>query len=90
KKDFDDYKASSDEKLRDFETNYRNGQADALPVLGDPPKIAEAQKIPENLSRYVTFLHPWMDEILNQIVLMIMFFILFITTLIVLRLKDTG
>ncbi len=90
KKDFDDYKTSSDEKLRDFETNYRNGQAEGLPVLGDPPKIAEAQKMPENLSRYVTFLHPWMDEILNQIVLMIMFFILFTTTLIVLRLKDTG
>jgi hypothetical protein len=68
----------------------QNGQANDLPNLGEPPKIAEAEKIPENLSRYVTFLHPWMDEILNQIVLMIMFFILFMTTLIVLRLKDIG
>ncbi|MBA2735274.1 MAG: hypothetical protein H0U50_00660, partial [Pyrinomonadaceae bacterium] len=90
KKDLDEYKTSSEEKLNDFETNLRNGQSDALPNLGEPPKIAEAEKVPENLSRYVTFLHPWMDEILNQIVLMIMFFILFITTLIILRLKDTG
>ena len=90
KKDLDEYKTSSEEKLKDFETNLQNGQTNDLPNLGEPPKIAEAEKIPENLSRYVTFLHPWMDEILNQIVLMIMFFILFMTTLIVLRLKDIG
>ena len=41
-------------------------------------------------SSYVSFLHPWMNEIVNQIVLMIMFFMLLITTLIVLRLQDTG
>ncbi|HEY0658807.1 MAG TPA: hypothetical protein VGD05_10045, partial [Pyrinomonadaceae bacterium] len=88
--DLEEYKTSSEEKLKDFEANWRNGQADDLPTLSDPPKIAAAEKIPENLSRYVTFLHPWMHEILNQIVLMIMFFILFITTLIVLRLKDIS
>jgi ABC-type multidrug transport system ATPase subunit/pSer/pThr/pTyr-binding forkhead associated (FHA) protein len=90
KNDLEEYKTSSEEKLKDFEANWRNGQADDLPTLSDPPKIAAAEKIPENLSRYVTFLHPWMHEILNQIVLMIMFFILFITTLIVLRLKDIS
>jgi hypothetical protein len=46
--------------------------------------------VPENLSGYVNFLRPWMNEILNQIVLMLMFFMLVIATLIVLRLQDIG
>jgi ABC transport system ATP-binding/permease protein len=59
-----------------------------LPNIGDPPKPADAMKIPTDLSGYVSFLHPWMHEILNQIVLMIMFFGLVLLILIVLRFKD--
>ena len=88
KLDSDDYKKSSEEKLQQFEADLRNGQNPSAPKLDDPPKIAEAQKLPQNLSNYVTFLHPWMHEILNQIVLMLMFFILVAATLIVLRLQD--
>jgi hypothetical protein len=33
-------------------------------------------------------MHPWMNEIVNQIVLMLMFGLLVIVTLIVLRLQD--
>jgi ABC transport system ATP-binding/permease protein len=58
------------------------------PNIGDPPKPADAMKIPADLSGYVSFLHPWMHEILNQIVLMIMFFGLVLSILFVLRFKD--
>ncbi|HEV8592466.1 MAG TPA: FHA domain-containing protein [Pyrinomonadaceae bacterium] len=51
-------------------------------------EIKGAAKLPENLSNYVTFLHPWMNEVLNQVVLMLMFGILMALSLIVLRLKD--
>ena len=90
KKDLEEYKASSEEKLKNLETDARNGQILTAPTLDEPPKIAEARKIPENLSGYVTFLHPWMDEVLNQLVLMLMFLMLFVSTLIVLRLKDSN
>ena len=60
------------------------------PKLGELPTIKEVVRIPENLSGYISFLHPWMNEILNQIVLMLMFFILVLSTLIVMRLQDTG
>jgi hypothetical protein len=60
------------------------------PEIKPAPQIRDAVKVPENLSRYVNFLHPWMHEILNQIVLMLMFFMLVIATLIVLRLQDIG
>ena len=52
------------------------------------PEIPPVTKIPDNLSPYVTFMHPWMNEIVNQIVLMLMFGLLVIVTLIVLRLQD--
>lgn len=52
------------------------------------PELGSVKKIPEDLSGYVTFLHPWMNEVVNQIVLMLMFGLLVITTLVVLRLQD--
>jgi fatty acid desaturase len=56
----------------------------------EPPAIPAAKKIPHDLSHYITFLHPWMNEVLNQIVLMLMFGMMVIVTLIVLRLQDVG
>ena len=90
KRDLDEYKKDSEEKLREFERDVRGGRAGSAPKLDDPPKIGDAEKLPENLSNYVTFLHPWMHEIVNQIVLMLMFFILVVATLIVLRTQDIG
>lgn len=72
---------------KDAEEKARIGQA---PDLTNLPSIKEAKPIPENLSPYVTFLHPWMHEILNQFVLMVMFYMLLIVTLIILRLQDIG
>jgi ABC transport system ATP-binding/permease protein len=90
KSDLEEYKNETQEKLNDFERDLKSGKNAAAPMLDDPPKIGDAKKIPENLSRYITFLHPWMNEILNQAVLMLMFFMLVIFTLIVLRLQDIG
>lgn len=56
--------------------------------LSERLKVPEIKRLPNDLSKYVTFMHPWMNEILNQVVLMLMFGILMIMTLIVLRLKD--
>lgn len=88
KNDLNDYQKDSEAKLQQFEIDMRNGQTASAPKLDAPPRITEAQKIPQNLSSYISFLHPWMHEILNQIVLMLMFFILVVATLIVLRLQD--
>ncbi len=90
KNDLNEYKEDADKKLDDFEKDLSKGKNVSAPQLDDPPKIADAKKIPENLSGYVSFLHPWMHEIVNQFVLMLMFFMLVIATLIVLRLQDTA
>ena len=58
------------------------------PSMADELVVPEMKKVPTDLSGYVTFLHPWMNEILNQFVLMVMFWMLAFCTLIVLKLKD--
>jgi len=58
------------------------------PSIADQLVVPEIKKVPDDLSHYVTFLHPWMNEILNQFILVLMFWILTVCTLIVLRLKD--
>ncbi len=90
KRDLNNYKRESETKLNDFESDLKMGKNVSAPKLDDPPKIRDAVKIPEDLSGYVNFLHPWMNEILNQMVLMLMFFMLVLATLIVLRLQDIG
>ncbi len=90
KNDLDIYQKDSDKKLTDFKTQLMQGGNPNSPKLDEPPAIADAVKVPKDLSSYINFLHPWMNEILNQLVLMIMFWLLVTATLIVLRLRDIG
>ncbi len=90
KSELDDYKNGSEKKLDDFKADLSSGGNPNAPKLGEPPTISDTVKIPKNLSNYVNFLHPWMNEILNQFVLMLMFWILAAAALIVLRLQDIG
>ncbi len=90
KRDLDDYRKDSEKKLDDFKFALSRGENPAAPPLGEPPTIPAAVKVPPDLSRYVNFLHPWMNGILNQFVLMLMFLMLVIATLIVLRIKDIS
>ncbi len=87
-KDLTDYKNNAEQKMKDYASEARNGEIANLPKLDAPPRIGEAKKIPKNLSGYVSFLHPWMNAVLNQLILMLMFSILVIVTLFVLRLRD--
>jgi len=79
KKDFEDYKRLN-------ESRYQN----EAPAEIDTSEVESMtiKKVPEDLSGYVTFLHPWMNEVLNQFVLVLMFGMLVFATLVVLRLKD--
>ena len=90
KSDLDDYKSSAEKKLNDFKADLSSGGNPDAPKLDEPPAITDAVKVPKDLSGYVNFLHPWMNEILNQFVLMLMFWILVIATLIGLRMQDIG
>lgn len=90
KNDLEDYKEKAQQKIDDFEKDLKAGRNPKKPSLDDPPEIKDAVKIEDNLSSYVNFLHPWMDEVLNQLVLMLMFLMLVIATLIALRSQDIA
>jgi hypothetical protein len=60
------------------------------PEMKPAPTPSKVVDVPKDLSHRVDFLHPWMNEILNQIVLMLMFLMLVVATLIVLRTQDIG
>jgi hypothetical protein len=80
KKDLENFKNISGSNFQPDETGE--------PSMADELAVPEMKKVPENLSGYVTFLHPWMNEVLNQIVLMLMFWMLTFFTLVVLKIRD--
>jgi ABC transport system ATP-binding/permease protein len=80
KKDLENFKTLSG---GDFQPDQTGG-----PSMADDLAVPEMKKIPDDLGGYVTFLHPWMNEVLNQFILMLMFWMLAFCTLIVLKLKD--
>ena len=78
----------AEDEFKKYDDQIRSGQNPSTPDPGEPPAIPPARKIPADLSSYITFLNPWMNEILNQLVLMIMLGMLVVATLIILRLQD--
>lgn len=94
KKTAEDNQADFEKKMNDFIAKLKQGDTSATqpeaPKLGDAPTVPEAERIPDDLSNYVDFLHPWGNVLLNPIVLMIMFFGLLIATIITLRSQDIG
>jgi hypothetical protein len=88
----DDARKDLDKFSDDLDDFMRNpvGSRPTEPTLKPVPQIEKAKEVPRDLSRYVDFLHPWMDEVLNQFVLMLMFLMLVVGALIVLRLQDIG
>ena len=89
KKETDVYK----DNMEDYLSNLRSGRSVTEPKQPEiklVPEIKPAVRVPADLSSYISFLHPWMNEILNQVVLMLMFSMLVIATLLVLRLQDIG
>jgi hypothetical protein len=90
RKSIEDYKKDAEAKFREYDEQVRSGMTPAIPHPIEPAAIPPPKTIPEDLSGYIVFLHPWMNEVLNQLVLMLMFGILVIITVIVLRLQDVG
>ncbi len=88
KKNIKDYEKDLEARLRDAEKRAGTGENVQFTGLPERPKTGEPTKVPEDLSGYITFLHPWMQPVLNQFVLIFMFTMLFLWTLIIMKLQD--
>ena len=96
--DIDNYKKHSEDKLKDYEKGMKDYIADMqrgvsgtqppVPKLDKPPEVPAAEKIPEDLSNYINFKHPWGNIIIDPFVLLFMFFGLVIATIIALKSQD--
>lgn len=94
----DKYKADAEKSISNFEKKMEDYQKELAaghaakkpptPKLGPVPEIQPAKKVPDDLSNYVDFLHPWGSATLDLGVLVAMFFTFFIATMIALRSQD--
>lgn len=98
RQDVEDYKKNAERDLKDYEREMkdyvrdlqsgRQGTQPSVPKLKDPPEVKDAEKIPEDLSNYISFLHPWGHALIDPIVLMLMFFALTLATVVTLKAQD--
>ncbi len=94
----DKYKADAEKSIKDFEKKMEDYQKDVAtgqnpkkpttPKLGPVPDIPNAEKIPDDLSGYIDFLHPWGGHIINVAALSAMLFFFCMGTIIALRIQD--
>jgi ABC-type multidrug transport system ATPase subunit len=94
----DKYKTDAEKNIKDFERKMEDYQKDlasgrdtkkpTTPKLGPVPAISEAEKVPDDLSSYVDFRHPWGSHVLDLGILVLMFFTFFIATIVALKAQD--
>ncbi|MDQ6653598.1 MAG: ABC transporter permease, partial [Acidobacteriota bacterium] len=92
------YRSDAEKSSRNFEKEMDQYQKDILnrgspvkptaPKLGPAPEIGEARKIPDNLSNFVDFLHPWGGHLNNLAALLAMLLAFLGATGIALRAQD--
>ncbi|MCU1267905.1 MAG: ABC-type multidrug transport system, ATPase component [Acidobacteria bacterium] len=93
---FDDFDKEMNQYQKDMEKwnmGGRQGQEPKKPpkpTLDPVPPKVEVVPMPDDLSAYVDFLHPWGDKWLNALVLLMMFIGLTGGTIIALRSQDIG
>jgi ABC-type transport system involved in multi-copper enzyme maturation permease subunit len=57
-------------------------------TIGTPPPLPKPREISDDLSTYVSFLHPWGNNVLNVGVLGVMLLGLIVATMVALRMRD--
>lgn len=96
----DEYKDDAEKDTKAFQKQMDQYQRELMsggspekpepPKVGPAPEIAEATRIPDDLSNYIDFLHPWGGIVTDFAVLLIMLFGLLGATGIALRAQDIG
>jgi len=94
------YRSDAEKNSKDFEKAMDQYQTDLLnrgspakptpPKLRPAPEIAKATRIPDNLSSFVDFLHPWGGHLANLGVLLTMLVVFLGAAGIALRAQDIG
>jgi ABC transport system ATP-binding/permease protein len=86
-KDLKDYERNMKDYVEDLKAQRQSDQPD-VPKLKAVPEVKGAEKVPEDLSNYISFLHPWGFWFLDPFILLLMFFGLVIATITTLKAQD--
>ena len=94
-RDLTNYKKDTEDEvkthIRQIQESYTQGKPAPTPLkLREPKKADSPKKIPEDKSKYVDFLHPWGNILLNPLALILMFLGMLVGTLIALRSQDIA
>ncbi len=93
---FDDFDEEMNTYQKDLEKWNMGGRQGREPTKPDKPKLdpvpakVKVVQMPDDLSGYVDFLHPWGDRWLNPLILLVMFVGLTGGTILALRSQDIG
>ena len=93
---FDDFDEEMNKYQKDLEKWNMGGRQGREPTKPSKPKLdpvpprVKVVQLPDDLSGYVDFLHPWGDRLLNPILLFLMFVGLTGGTILALRSQDIG
>ena len=93
---FDDFDKAMNKYQKDIEKWNLGGRQGREPTKPSKPKLdpvppqVKVVQMPDDLSGYVDFLHPWGDEWLNPLILLLMFLGLTGGTILALRSQDIG
>ncbi|MBA3766744.1 MAG: ABC transporter ATP-binding protein/permease, partial [Acidobacteria bacterium] len=100
RQDYEKYRQDIEEDLKDYEqkmkTYLRNIRTKPAlkpppaPTVRSAPEAPKTEEIPEDLSDYVLFLHTWGGEVLDPLILLLMFLLLLSATVVALRLQDIN
>lgn len=98
RKKIERYKADAEKSTKDFKKKMEDYQKTlatgghatqpSAPQLGPAPEIPAAKKVPDDLSGYVDFLHPWGSHSRDLGILAGMVVVFFVGTVVVLRSQD--
>lgn len=98
RKDFESYRVKAEKdsaafegEMQEYVKKLQTGQNVSPPVapkLGEAPQIPPARKVPEDLSNYIDFLHPWGGLWINVSVLVFMFCAFCLGAILALRARD--
>jgi hypothetical protein len=85
--DIKTYERKMKDYIKDVQAGKQEDQPE-VPQLKPVPEVKGAEKLPEDLSDYISFLHPWGHWLIDPFALMLMFFGFVLATILTLRAQD--
>lgn len=86
----DQARQTREQTLRPTNSSLPTAESLTRPAVGPAPAIPDAVTVNDDLSDYVSFMHPWGSTIIDPVILIAMLFGLLVAVLATLKIRDAG